>query len=47
MEPKSRIESEEEVKAYIQNLRYAIDNGAQFRFQERSFGPETFPYKHD
>lgn len=35
MEPKSRIESEEEVKAYIQNLRYAIDNGAQFRFQER------------
>lgn len=25
----SRIESEAEIRAYLQNLRYAIDNGAQ------------------
>lgn len=29
----SRIESELEIKAYIQNLRYALDNGAQITFQ--------------
>ena len=32
---KSRIESELEVKAYLQNLRYALDNGAEISFQSR------------
>lgn len=32
-ETKSRIESEVEVKAYIQNLQYALNNGAQIDFQ--------------
>lgn len=31
----SRIESELEVKAYIQNLRYAINNGAKIEFQAK------------
>lgn len=31
----SRIESEAEVKAYIQNLRYALNNGAKIEFQAR------------
>lgn len=31
----SRIESEQEVKAYIQNLKYALDHGAQINFQVR------------
>lgn len=30
---KARIESELEVKAYIQNLKYALDNGATINFQ--------------
>lgn len=30
----SRIESEIEVKAYLQSLRYALDNGAQITYQE-------------
>ena len=30
---KTRIESELEVKAYIQDLKYALDNGAQIHFQ--------------
>lgn len=30
----SRIESELEVKSYIQNLKYALENGAQINFQE-------------
>lgn len=29
----SRIESELEVKAYLQNLKYALDNGAKITFQ--------------
>lgn len=29
----SRIESELEVKAYIQNLKYALNNGAKIKFQ--------------
>lgn len=29
----SRIESEIEVKAYLQNLKFAIDNGAEIKFQ--------------
>ena len=32
-EVKERIESELEVKAYIQNLKFALDNGAQITFQ--------------
>lgn len=32
---KSRIESELEVKAYIQNLQYALNNGAKIEFQAR------------
>lgn len=31
----SRVESELEVKSYIQNLRYALDNGANITFQIR------------
>lgn len=31
--PKTRIESETEVRAYIQNLKYAIQNGARINFQ--------------
>lgn len=31
----SRIESEAEVKAYIQDLQYALNNGAQINFQAR------------
>nr|WP_297765417.1 hypothetical protein [uncultured Butyrivibrio sp.] len=32
-ESKARIETELEVKAYIQDLKYAIKNGAQINFQ--------------
>ena len=32
---KERIESELEVKSYLQNLRYALENGAQINFQAR------------
>lgn len=32
-ETKARIESELEVKAYIQNLKYALNNGAKIEFQ--------------
>lgn len=31
-----RIESRIEVEAYIQNLKYAIENGAKIEFQARS-----------
>ena len=34
-ESKARIETELEVKAYIQNLKYALKNGAQIDFQIR------------
>lgn len=30
-----RIESESEIKSYLQDLRYAIDNGAQISFQAK------------
>ncbi|MBQ0145945.1 MAG: hypothetical protein KBS51_02355 [Lachnospiraceae bacterium] len=33
-ETKVRIESELEVKAYIQDLRFALNNGAQINFQD-------------
>ena len=32
-EIKARIESELEVKSYIQNLRFALNNGARINFQ--------------
>ncbi|MCR5669444.1 MAG: hypothetical protein K6G10_00415 [Butyrivibrio sp.] len=32
-----RIESELEVKAYLQNLRYALNNGARISFQTNRF----------
>jgi hypothetical protein len=32
---KARIESEFEVSAYIQNLKYALDNGAKIEFQAK------------
>ncbi len=31
----SRVESEIEVKAYLQNLKYALKNGAKIEFQQR------------
>lgn len=33
-EPISRIESEMEVRAYLQNLKYTLTNGAKLTFQE-------------
>ena len=38
---KSRIESETEIKAYIQDLRYAINNGARIQFQVRRIVDEN------
>lgn len=32
--PGERIESEVEIKAYIQNMQYALKSGAQLKFQE-------------
>lgn len=32
-ETKTRIESEIEVKAYIQDMKYALNNGAHIDFQ--------------
>lgn len=34
-ERKSRIESEPKIKSYIQNLKYALDNGAKITFQAK------------
>jgi hypothetical protein len=34
-EIKARIESEAEVKAYIQNLKFALNNGAKINFQAK------------
>ncbi len=31
---KTRVESEPEVRAYLQNLRYALESGARITFQE-------------
>lgn len=36
-EVKSRIESELEVKTYIQKLKFALNNGAKIYFQENRF----------
>ena len=35
METRARIESEQEVKAYIQDLKFALNNGARIEFQAR------------
>ena len=44
---RARIESEIEVQAYLQDLRYALNHGAQvsFHYAEIPFAPEMFPYK--
>lgn len=34
-ETTSRIESELEVRAYLQNLKYALNNGARINFQAK------------
>lgn len=34
-ETKARIESELEVKAYIQDLKFALNNGAQIDFRAK------------
>ena len=34
-ETKTRIETELEVKAYIQDLKYALNNGAEIKFQAK------------
>lgn len=34
-EIKARIESEIEIKAYLQNLKYALNNGAKIEFQAK------------
>ncbi len=42
----SRIESELEVKSYLQNLKYALDNGAKIEFQVRRLVDEQRNAKH-
>ena len=42
----SRIESEIEVKSYIQNLKYAINNGAKINFQENRYVDENSDEKY-
>ena len=37
----ARIESESEVKAYLQNLRYALNHGAKIEFQARRLVDEN------
>ena len=39
-ELRERIETELEVKAYLQNLRYALDSGARIDFQENRYVDE-------
>lgn len=51
----ARIESEIEVKAYLQNLKFALNNGAELNFQVDRYvdkkhelltlSVEMFPYK--
>ena len=43
---KPRIESEIEVKAYIQNLKFALNNGAQINFQVRRLVDEKRDEKY-
>lgn len=42
----SRIESEAQIRAYLQNLRYAIDNGAQIKFQIKRLVDENRDEKY-
>lgn len=43
---KERIESELEVRTYIQNLKYAIDNGAKITFQAKRLVDENRDEKY-
>lgn len=43
---KPRIESEIEVKAYIQNLKFALNNGAKINFQVRRLVDEKRDEKY-
>lgn len=43
---KSRIESELEVKSYLQNLRYALDHGAEISFQAKRLVDENRDEKY-
>ncbi len=45
-ELKTRIESELEVKAYIQNLKYALNNGAKINFQAKRLVDENRDEKY-
>ena len=43
---KSRIESELEVKSYLQNLKYALDHGAKISFQAKRLVDENRDEKY-
>ena len=43
---KERIESEAEIKAYIQNLKYALENGGKIVFQIRRYVDEKRDVKY-
>lgn len=45
-ETKSRIESEIEVKAYIQDLKFALNNGAKIEFQAKRLVDEKRDEKY-
>lgn len=45
-ETKARIESELEIKSYIQNLRFALNNGAKIDFQAKRFVDEKRDEKY-
>ena len=45
-EVKSRIESEIEVKSYIQNLKYALNKGAKLEFQAKRLVDEKRDEKY-
>lgn len=40
-ETKTRIESELEVKTYIQNLQFALNHGAKIEFQAKRYVDEN------
>ena len=42
----SRIESETEVRAYVQNLKFALNNGAKIDFQVKRLGDEKRDEKY-
>jgi len=42
---RTRIESETDVWAYLQNLRYALEHGATITFQAERQVDQTFPYR--